>query len=151
MPVPAKAKGAIAIATCISLLVITALWNNYPIHVPQVGSSEKAPFGITDQSQIASVTEMASKMAIYLAVLAGVAAYVSSVVHARKILTGALASTTSALLALMLLEATTASAYEVPWAPRVDALFLFVCATSFLVGAASSWAMGWFPKSSSQA
>jgi hypothetical protein len=148
MRVAANLRGAAAIAACIALLVLTALWNEYPIRVPQIVPSEEAPYGVTDQVRIASTIERVAKISISLFALIGVSAYVSTTVRKRKILFGATSSTTSALLAMMILDAIFASGPEVRWIPRVDAPILVICAASFLLGAGASWAMGRWPNTS---
>jgi hypothetical protein len=148
MRVLASLKGAVAIASCIAVLVLTALWNEYPPHVREPVASDAAPYGVTDQVRIPSKTEAVSKIAIYLVSLAGVAAYVSTTVQRRKILIGAAASTTCALLAITVVEAILASAYDVTWVPRADATILIVCTASLLLGAGASWVAQWRPNKS---
>jgi hypothetical protein len=145
---------AVAISACAALLVLTVWWPEYLESASDRARVHEAAMAavcapetlcVVDYARVPSTAEVIVRISIALIALADVAAVASTGVRMRKVLVGAIASASSALLACVFLQAVVAAKFDQVFVPGLNAVVVASCAIASLIGGATSWGiMKWW-------
>ena len=144
---PQILRVSLAVIACAATLMLSAFyediflppWQTHEL-VETITASGEVAVGIADTFRIPPTIEVVLRIAIPLAALLGVAAYVGRLASSHKVWKGAVASMCAALIALAVLQIVTARRLDVSYVPSAITVAAWIAA-SLLIGAASAWAL----------